>query len=38
MEDEEIRFVSLDSLVKQKIIQKPIKLIHLDIEGMEELG
>lgn len=31
-----MKFCTLDSLVETKVINKPIKVIHLDVEGMEE--
>lgn len=36
--DERIEFISLDSLVNQQIINNPIQLIHLDVEGMEKFA
>lgn len=36
--DERIEFISLDSLVNQQIINSPIRLIHLDVEGMEKFA
>ena len=33
---ETINFIKLDTLVKNKTINHPIGIIHLDVEGMEE--